>query len=451
MTEPSLQLLKTTVLFLSLFAVALALVVYLLMDVRYRHQLARDARRLILSSRLFPNLKTEELRKLWSRSGHRDREIVEDIVADLSRSASGSAGPVEQAAIEVGIMDRWIEDLTRGGTSEKIRAAKHLGSVHDARGVEALNRALEDRSPEVRLAATVSLGRLKDPKGLTGLKRVASLLSSAMPDLTLAAALAECAKGYPREIMNLLHASEARTRVIGAWAVSEVADRTVLQKLLIASRDPDPEVRAKVARALARIPGPESAEALCRLAKDPIWFVRVRALDALGRLQETSGWAAAVLALEDEVREVRYRAAFALRQIQGMKGDIAVKILSTCPRASFDSLISEWERAGFLWQVVGGLSTRDWSQFLESREVVRMLVAAGVTRALVHFVLVYPDIKVRLRLLRHLIEAPDSNLGPELLKLAGQPRCDPRVAAAIRRAFPRAGAPSVAGVEPATA
>jgi hypothetical protein len=438
----TLRLLESTVVALGILAVALAVLVFLLMDIRYRRQLARSARRMILTSKFLPFPKPEGLRALWSGSGTRDREIIEEIVANLCRLGKNSIDrTVEEAVIEAGIFDRWVQDLENGRAGRRVTAAIRVGYVHCVRAVDALNRACEDSSPEVRLAGLLGLGWQKDPRGLPGLMKIADGPPGDIPDLTLAAALAECADGSPGKLENFLKGPEVRRRLLGAWALSDIADRTVLPGLLDASLDSEAEVRAKVAGALARIADPESAKALVRLAQDPVWFVRIRALDALGRLRESSGWPAALLGLEDEVREVRYRAAFALRQIGGMKGDVATKVLVASSRPSFDDLISEWERAGFLWWVVGALSVRDWPQFIESRDLVRALIGAGVTRTLIDFLLVYPDIKVRLRLLQLVIGASGAGARADLLEIARQPRCDHRVAAAIRRAFP--DAPSV--------
>jgi hypothetical protein len=320
-----------------------------------------------------------------------------------------------------------------------------LGYVREARGINELVRAAEDPSPEVKLAVTLSLGRLKDPRGLRGLLRVAAKPVKEIPDMTLAAALAASAEKSPGSLANLLLAPDARRRVVGAWALSEVADSTVLRYLLAASRDSDPEVRAKVARALVRVPSQESAEALYCLARDPIWFVRVRALDALGRLKLSSGEDAVLAGLEDQVPEVRSRAAFALRSIEGMKGELVVKVFSSKPPASFQSLISEWEQAGFIWQVVTGLTTCDMPRFFDSEATVRVLIAARLVRALAHLILVFPDLKVRLRLLRLFLEVRSPEAQRQLLALAGQPTCDRRVAAAIRGAFPSVEAQPVAG------
>lgn len=448
MIQPTLQHLVFVVGLLGALALGLALTVYLLMEIYHRRQIARNARRLILSSKLYPPLSGKALQDLWSRSGRADRDLIEDILVDMCRTPDQSLrAVVERSIVEAGILERWLRALRSRRVSERVQAVVRLGFVHDARGVVELTRVAEDRSPEVQLAVILSLGRLRDPRGVPGLLRIAAQGAKGIPDLTLASALAACAGKSPGRIVSLLEAPDARRRVIGAWALSEVADDTVLQPLLAASKDGEPEVRAKVARALALLPNPQCLQALDRLAADPIWFVRVRALDALGRLSAISEEAVVLTGLQDKVREVRYRAAFALRHLGGMRADLVEKVLSGLPRSSFDSLISEWEQAGFIWEVVSGLSTRDFERFVESRNTLRMLMAAGVLRSLTHLILVFPDVKVRLRLLGLLLESPTREARYELLELARQPKCDRRVAAAIGRAFPSPGALVGARVE----
>ncbi len=438
MSHLSIHLVKLAVIWLGLFSLGTALAVYLIMEVRYRRFLAREARRLILANDLFPSIDEETLRALWAESGRADREIITEILVEEVQSAGMGARGVEPLVVKVGIFEPWIRQLRQGGVDDRIAAAINLGHFHLHEGFEALARAAEDRSPEVRLAVTLSLGRLAAPQGLPALMRLARTPPHTMPALTLTAALAACAKGCAERLLDLLHAPDVHSRVIGAWALSEVADETVLPQLVVAAGDAEPEVRAKVARGLGRIFRPESYETLERLARDPVWFVRVRALDALGKLQAASADAAALLGLEDKVREVRHRAAYALRQIRGMRSEIVAKVLATSSVRGLNSLISEWERAGFLWHLVAGLSTRDWPRFVESQEVLKGLIRGGVTRALANFVLVFPDIKVRLRLVHLLGEAPSPSVRAELLTLASQPGCDRRVAAKIREAVPTA-------------
>jgi len=425
---------------------ALAVGVFFWMEIRYHGQLAHEARRLMLSNLLIPSWGAGTLREVWLSSGRSDRQILEEIlVAHRQALEAGQADQFEHAVIDSGVYEHWLQQLRAGSVRRRVTAATRLGHFHDRRGVQALVAAAQDPSPQVELAVALSLGRLKDPAGLRALVALAKKSRSAIPDLTLTGALAACAESPAARLVSLLEGPADRTRVIGAWALSEVSDLTVLPQLRRAAQDPEPEVRAKVARALARIPGRESVEALRLLAHDPVWFVRLRAFDALGKLSDRVGEAMALAGLADEVREVRYHAAYALRQIAGMKAEVAMRVLVTRSRRDFNSLLSEWERAGFLWQVAGGLSARDPKRFQESCEFLRALIAAGFTRALRNFVLVFPELKVRLRLVRLLAEAASPQVRRDLRAVVGKPACDRRVAAAICARLADAGEAVSAG------
>lgn len=432
----SFELLKSAVLILGLVTLVTAVGIFVLMEIRFNRQTARQVRQIILTSRLSPAPEEQNPQVFWSKSNRADREIIEDILVEKSHSSdAGWNRGVRQQLVALGIFDRWLDELKSKKVNRRVQAVIRLGAVPDPRGVEALVEAAKDPSRHVRMAAVLALGRLKHPQGVKGLAEIARSSTRVVPDLTLAAALASCAEGNPTVLNELLTSPQARTRIVAVWALSEIADARVLSQLLPLASDPDPEVRAKSARALARIDEPPTLEALGRLAHDPVWFVRVRAMDALGQLRNPAGEAPALNGLEDSVRDVRYRAAFALRQIAGMKCEVAIKVLSSASRRGFNSLISEWDRAGFLWEVVSGLSTRDWQRFQESFATVKFLIGAGATDAILNFVRVFPDLKVRLRLVRVLAEQGSPTARAGLLEVASRPACDRLVAAKIRAAI----------------
>lgn len=427
-----LEVLRSAVLVLGLSSLAVALAVFFLMQIRYHNQLTREARRIMLANLLIPSWEGEALREVWRSSGRADREILEEILVAHREALEPEEGQkFERAVVSSGIYKHWLEELRSGRTARRVMVAVRLGHFQDARGVEALVAAVEDPSPEVKLAVVLSLGRLRDPGGLPGLIALSNK-SRILPEVTLSAALAGCAAGCPERLVPLLEGDEARVRLIGAGALSEVANASVLPQLRKAARDVDPEVRAKVARALSHIPDLACAETLVGLTRDPVWFVRVRAFDGLGKLRASAAEAVALAGLGDEVREVRYRAAYALRQIAGMESGVALRVLRESSRRDFDSLLSEWERTGFLWQVVEDLMVRDGARFRASREFLKALIAAGITRVLEGFVQAHPNLKVRLRLVRLLAEARSTRVQANLLALARQAGCDRRVAAAIQ-------------------
>src|SRR5260370_30461747 len=93
-----------------------------------------------------------------------------------------------------------------------------------------------------------------------------------------------------------------------------------------------------------------------------------------------------------------------------MGGEGVEEVFDAQAGSSFDSLMSEWDHAGFIWEVVAGLSSRGFARLRESRATLRVLITAGKLRALAHLILVFPDIRARLRVLRLFIESalPDA-------------------------------------------
>ncbi len=436
-SAPSLEFFETALIVLALCNFVLGVGMFFLMQVRYSQNLSRGTRRLGYASLIVPPYDVQSLEGLWAVAPREDREAIEEVlVGESSFSGEENHAGFLEAVSASNIHAGWIRRLQKGRTLERVRAARMLGYFPDPRGVEALAQALRDGSPKVALSSVLSLGRLKARAAVPALVEALPHLPRIIPDITLTAVLASCARGEPRSLRQLLKSPDDRLRHIGAWALSEIADASVLTDLTATARDSYPEVRAKVARALARISDPPSLEALAILAYDPVWFVRLRALNSLGDIGKPEGAGIALVALDDEVREVSSRAAYALRKIQGMAVDLAVEVLRTKPRANFEILISEWERAGFLDGLARDLADPSSARAEASRDFLSVLIAAGVSSTLESFVLLYPDADIRLRIAQLLLEAPQPQVHTQLVALAQDSRCDPRVARAILESEP---------------
>ena len=74
--------------------------------------------------------------------------------------------------------------------------------------------------------------------------------------------------------------------------------------------------------------------------------------------------------------------------------------------------------------------------------MAQFLICNGACEALLNFVLVQPDLKIRLRLVKLLGEQGSPSIRAQLLKLASNPVCDPRVAERIRRVIAATHLPS---------
>lgn len=448
MASASFYAVRVAVEILCVISLGIGLATYLSLELRNRILIARQARLLILASRIPFSPNIEKLREVWQRSGRRDRKLLADILLDLARLPGGPwADEAPQALREFGVWGRWVRDLTSRRRSVRVQAAIKLGFCRDDESVQALNGAAEDPSPDMALAIVLSLGRLRSAKAVGALIRIASRADSAVPALTLAAALAAAAESEPGRLREMLRMRDARIRILGLRALSEVANASVLPDLLKFVDDSEPEVRASLCPALGKARSPRSLEALSKLAGDPVWFVRVRALDALGRLKDPSAVQAVVAAIDDSNPAVRSRAAWALRQIKGVDAVEGARIVKEGSRRSALSLVSEWDRAGWLWEVVAGMSPDSPERAAESRKAIALLIEAGFVRVLASFVRLYPDQEVRLRLLDALLASPPPDLRRELAAIAAEAGSPGPIADKINEAL-RAGESPLARAEP---
>lgn len=427
--SPSPQLIGAAALAVAALSTASAALVFVVIEIHAYLQRLKQKRRRVLAQRINPEITARSLDMLWRRSSRADRQIMSEILADRCRAWPRAQLQEQIAASE--IFNDWIRQLRYGGEDARVRAATWLGSIHHSRSLTALSQSAKGSPPRLKLAITVSLGRLAESDTIPALAYIAIGHTPGIPDVTVAAALAACAEGCPDTLAPLLADLNARVRRLAAWALSQVADGSVQRDLLAAAADSDAEVRARVAGALARAGGVRAEQALGLLTADPVWFVRVRALEALGRLRSPAAERVVLTRLEDGMGEVRYRAAAAYRQIRGIRGERVTRTITGSSRRALQTLISEWDRAGFFWNLVSEFRPGPSSIFHERRELLRALIAADLTRGLAHFVLVFPCVKTRLRLLSLLLENPSPALRDELRRVAEHPSCDPRVAAAI--------------------
>ncbi len=157
------------------------------------------------------------------------------------------------------VLAAWVEDLLRDPDPEAWAWACRLSvELSDARGEEALLRALEDPEPEVRAAAAWALGaRPREEEA----PRITRALCARLQDLPWV-----------------------------AWVAAEALARygeAALDSLIESLRHPNPQVRVLAARALARMASPRSLPALMAALEDSSLLVRHFAEVGLDRLFPT--------------------------------------------------------------------------------------------------------------------------------------------------------------------
>jgi HEAT repeat protein len=198
---------------------------------------------------------------------------------------------------------------TRGG------ACYALSFLHDSSATDQLARILAvDPDPVVRRAAATALGRIERPESS---KALLGCLADAEVGHAAASALARLSVPPIRELVALLDEGVPAQRRVAAIALGQLAAFDVVDALLNALHDDDPDVRAAIIDALGRQRSGRALQPLLAVLGDEEerGALRARAVRALGAIGDPAAVGALLDALSDDVEAVRLRAAEALGRL----------------------------------------------------------------------------------------------------------------------------------------
>jgi HEAT repeat protein len=266
---------------------------------------------------------------------------VFSILAIVPISALWAARPVPASAPSPA---RAWSILEQGLTSN--RAAKRAKAVHalrllphDPRAEEMAVRALTDPNPNVRAAAARCLG----PMGaVSSVPRLKSLLNDRAPNVVLAAAhalylLGDRADVYDVDLELLTGERKSADGFVKAQ-INELHDPRVVATMGFetgigfvpfggeayevfkrASKDDRTPVRVAAVKELATDRDPKIDAALTRACSDKKWLVRAAAIYAIAKRDDAALLNAITPALQDKNDIVRYEAAAAVVRLSGVK------------------------------------------------------------------------------------------------------------------------------------
>jgi HEAT repeat protein len=250
--------------------------------------------------------------------------------ADAKQDAS-SRTPRERAWL---ILERGVREENRDKRAKAVRALGPLASEPAAVGMA--ETALEDKEPDVRVAAAHALGEMRSAKSVPKLEGAAH-----DADISVALAAAQSlvilknATGY--EVYYEVLTGERKS---GEGMIKQQLDQLESPKKatefafeqgigfvpfggpafeaiqMLTKKDPSP-VRAFAASALANDPDPASGAALARALQDKNWIVRVAALKAIALRNDRGILAQVDLATQDKVDDVRFAAAASVVKLTG--------------------------------------------------------------------------------------------------------------------------------------
>ena len=246
-------------------------------------------------------------------------DALTDVAVGLLRLVRGEEKErLVARAARLGVAERLRRRLRRGDVRVRILAAEALCHFGDAASTASLDRALDDRNPDVRLTAALSLaagGRAPPAGALVRRLGIGTDVHSLLA-ITLLTDLARTDLGEVRALLRDPGAP-AEVKAAAADALAACDDFAIVPELaaLAIAADPEapelvryldalatlehpaaapavihglgspaPAVRARAARAAGRIALAAAAPRLAGLLGDPDWWVRFRAGRALVRL-----------------------------------------------------------------------------------------------------------------------------------------------------------------------
>jgi HEAT repeat protein len=231
-----------------------------------------------------------------------------------------------------------------------------LGAMRVPEAIIPLARSLDDWQLDTRMAAVQALGRTFLPEAAEPILELHMAGGLKVPADLVANTLVRCFLGQPEALLPYLRRSLGESRELLARVASELATPAMADEMIQLAEDPEPEVRACAAKALAVAPLPVAIPALANLARDEVWFVRLRAVSALSHILHPRVIPILLEAIRDSKRLVRIRAAAALAKFDREAVEILQNIVNSRDRYALHAMISALELAGGFEKVMAQLA-----------------------------------------------------------------------------------------------
>lgn len=322
--------------------VMLALIVARLFSVR--HDRANAAER----KRIAPMVMAGDLASI---DGPVDPHLLADLSAELIDMVRGDdRAAFVASATRMGVPDEFRSRLRRGNARQRVTAAEALAQFPDSVSRDSLQNALDDRNPDVRLAAAMALAAQDAaPPARTLVDRLS--LGTRENSLVMVGLFEEIGRTRPDEIRALI-LDEAVADTVKAAAIEALAgtgDYSLVAPIndLALETDPASPALPRYLRVLAQFEHPGGTAAVRAALDSPGWATRAAAAEAAGRIGIVDARGALAGLLDDHHWAVRFAAAEALAKLGppglAMLGEAAA---SDQPRAREAAALILAERAG---------------------------------------------------------------------------------------------------------
>lgn len=299
-----------------------AIVFFIAKYIRYRAARARDLRRAIYINTLSELVSRFAIPDVELEGWRKDPVFSERLIEALDIFDGAQRDHLVEIARRIGLADDLLKGLASKRVGRRLDAVTALSRIADIEHKAAIERALNDPSPEVRVQAAFALARIGSSDSVPKIIRrmnsedlwAAQLMADALTEFGSSAVAAMAAdvlidrpgiEGQARYLPDLVR------------ALGSIGDPTAEPALLHALGSDDPIIRLRAAEALGSSGTPTSVPKLMRTLDDDDWRVRVKAAAALGQQRDARGLMNLRTALRDPEWWVRQAAAEAIGRIGG--------------------------------------------------------------------------------------------------------------------------------------
>ena len=257
----------------------------------------------------------EELRPAFLRMDAAHRPVAAMLITDVMTQASPSQKEqLRDALEEAGLVELGHRGTRRLSPWRRALACEMLGRIGVRRSVPVLLARLEDRRPEVRMAAVQALGDIGSGEAVPALGE-AFLDRRVAPTDVVMDALRRIGGEAVTVFEQGVGSTDPIVRISSCFGLAAMAEERVpcaFRLAVVLDSDSDARVRAAAAAALGILGGADAPAALRRATTDPNLHVRRSSVRALGSFDDPTSGQTLDECTDDEDRETAIRAAEAL-------------------------------------------------------------------------------------------------------------------------------------------
>jgi HEAT repeat protein len=298
----------------ALALIAVGVMYSLFLWARRAHALRRDATHAEARERLEPVAHALLDGEPVGRAARRDERALTEILADLAPALTGESRAAIAGHFEAsGAVARVSRRLADPRAHRRAEHAAMLGDMCSQLAEVPLLQALNDRDPDVRLAAARSLGRLR-PRTAAG-PLLYALVQGLVPRAVAASALISIGTAALPGIRNLLRDDEPAARASAVELLGRLGNPRDSLSLREHLGDDAPLVRRRACEALARLGADDAGDALEELLADEVADVRISAAAALATVGDERSAPTLLRLVQHDCVEVAEVAARALAAV----------------------------------------------------------------------------------------------------------------------------------------